>query len=116
MALAPRSRDSDLDSPELAALTNYIRDRKCVLFVGAGLSRAAGLPDWGALMRAVRPDSGRLPAAVTLPEHIWNDGNFPWPGQDAGVLGPQYDPWLITCDPSAAEFRPPALALPSEVA
>src|SRR5262245_18965423 len=37
-------------------------------------------PSLGALVRAVRPDAGRLPSAVTLPEHIWNDGNFPWPG------------------------------------
>lgn len=72
-------------------------------------------PSMGAVMRFLRPERMQLPAAVTLPEHIWNDGNFPWPGQDAGVLGPQYDPWLIHCDPSAPEFRPPALALPKEV-
>ena len=47
-----RSRPG-LDTPELAALANYIRERKCVLFVGAGLSRAAGLPDWGSLMRTI---------------------------------------------------------------
>src|SRR5581483_5676938 len=52
-------------------------------------------------------------SAITLPEHIWNDGNFPWPGQDAGFLGPRYHPWLIHCDPSdpghhVADFTPPA--------
>src|SRR5262249_37830727 len=61
-------------------------------------------PNLGALVRALRPDAGRLPAAVTLPEHIWNDGNFPWPGQDAGFLGNRFSPWLVHCDPSGGAF------------
>lgn len=72
-------------------------------------------PSWGAMVRYLRPSRGQLPSAVTLPEHIWNDGNFPWPGQDAGVLGPKFDPWLLTCDPSAATFKPPALTLPEDI-
>lgn len=72
-------------------------------------------PSMGAVMRYLRPERTQLPSSVTVPEHIWNDGNFPWPGQDAGILGPQHDPWLIHCDPSAADFRPPSLALPAEV-
>lgn len=72
-------------------------------------------PSLGALVRAVRPLSGGLPAAITLPEHIWNDGNFPWPGQDAGILGQTCHPWLIHCDPSAADFRVPGLALPDDI-
>jgi len=50
-----------------------------------------------------------------LPEHIWNDGNVPWPGQDAGFLGLQYNPWLVACDPSEEKFNVPALTLPTEV-
>jgi hypothetical protein len=72
-------------------------------------------PNLGALVRALRPDAGRLPAAVTLPEHIWNDGNFPWPGQDAGFLGNRFSPWLVHCDPSGGAFRAPSLTLPAEV-
>jgi hypothetical protein len=72
-------------------------------------------PSLGAIVHALRPDGGRLPAAITLPEHIWNDGNFPWPGQDAGLLGSRFNPWLLHCDPSARDFRPPDLALPDEV-
>jgi hypothetical protein len=72
-------------------------------------------PSMGALVRYLRPSPGQLPSAVTLPEHIWNDGNFPWPGQDAGLLGSRYHPWLVPCDPSAAEFRAPDLTLPGEV-
>jgi hypothetical protein len=72
-------------------------------------------PSLGAIVRALRSDQGRLPAAITLPEHIWNDGNAPWPGQDAGFLGSRYNPWLLHCDPSVTDFRPPSLALPGEV-
>jgi hypothetical protein len=74
--------------------------------------------DWpclGAVVRHMRQQSGALPAAVTLPEHIWNTGNIPWPGQNAGFLGRKADPWLLTCDPSAANFRIPELGLPAEV-
>lgn len=72
-------------------------------------------PALGAVVRYLRPAAGRLPSAVTIPEHIWNDGNFPWPGQDAGLLGRRHDPWLIHCDPSNAQFQIEALALPIEV-
>jgi hypothetical protein len=72
-------------------------------------------PCLGALVRAVRPDRGRLPAAVTLPEHIWNDGNLPWPGQDAGFMGARLNPWLVHCDPSEPGFRVGDLALPADV-
>lgn len=72
-------------------------------------------PSLGALVRALRPNPGQLPSAVTLPEHIWNDGNFPWPGQDGGILGQRCHPWLIHCDPSAADFSVPGLELPKEL-
>jgi hypothetical protein len=35
------------------ALLSYVRQRQCVLFVGAGLSRAAGYPGWRDLMETV---------------------------------------------------------------
>jgi len=72
-------------------------------------------PSLGGLVRAVRRRPGELPSAITLPEHIWNDGNFPWPGQDGGILGRANNPWLIHCDPSADDFSVPGLSLPSEV-
>ncbi|MFO0876049.1 MAG: DUF1501 domain-containing protein [Gemmataceae bacterium] len=72
-------------------------------------------PAMGAVLRALRNDTGQLPAAVTLPEHIWNDGNFPWPGQDAGFLGARYNPWLIHCDPSDPALPVPSLSLPGEI-
>ena len=72
-------------------------------------------PHWGAMAKYVDQQFGALPQAVTLPNRIANMGVIPWPGQTAGVLGPQYDPWLLTCDPSGAEFKIPDLALPKEI-
>jgi hypothetical protein len=74
--------------------------------------------DWpclGALVQHVRGGHGGLPAAVTLPEKLANDGNRTWPGQDGGFLGRAADPWLLQCDPAAADFKVPELALPAEV-
>jgi hypothetical protein len=74
--------------------------------------------DWpcvGALVQKLRPGNGSLPAAVTLPEHIWNNGGLTWPGQDGGFLGRSADPWLIHCQPHEPGFGIPALALPAEV-
>ncbi len=62
-------------------------------------------PCTGAIVRALKDRAGELPASVTLPEHIWNDGNFPWPGQDAGFLGRRFDPWLMKCDPNQNSFQ-----------
>jgi hypothetical protein len=54
-----------LDPRHAADLLDSIRGRRCVLFVGAGLSRGAGLPDWGGLLRELAAelglDNGSLP-------------------------------------------------------
>jgi len=72
-------------------------------------------PSVAALVNRVKSRPGGMPASVVIPEHIWNDGNIPWPGQDAGFLGRAADPWLIHCDPSAATAQIPAIALPAEM-
>jgi hypothetical protein len=77
--------------------------------------------DWpcaGAVVKHLRQRDGRaggLPAAVTLPENIWNTGHLVWPGQDAGWLGRGADPWLLTCDPSRPDFQVPELGLGRDV-
>jgi hypothetical protein len=74
--------------------------------------------DWpclAALAQRLRPARGGLPAAVTLPEHIWNTGMISWPGQDGGFLGRSADPWLIHCHPESPDFQIPGLGLPAEV-
>lgn len=72
-------------------------------------------PCLGAIVNALRRERNGLPSAVSLPEHIWNTGMIPWPGQDAGFLGRTLDPWLLTCDPSAADYKVPDLAFPQDV-
>ncbi|MDA1051932.1 MAG: DUF1501 domain-containing protein [Planctomycetota bacterium] len=69
-------------------------------------------PSLGAIVRSLRADRGGLPAAITLPRHIANVGEILWPGQDAGILGRKYDPWLLTCDPSQKDFHLPGLDFP----
>lgn len=72
-------------------------------------------PSLAAVVRQLRGDVGSLPGSIRLPESIWNTGQILWPGQDAGWLGPQADPWLITCDPNQADFKVPDIALPVHV-
>lgn len=72
-------------------------------------------PSVAALVNRIKSRPGGMPVSVVIPEHIWNDGNVPWPGQDAGFLGRAADPWLIQCDPSAAAAQIPAIAMPAEM-
>lgn len=70
-------------------------------------------PSLAAVVRALRKDKG-LPSSIVLPEHIWNDGNKPWPGQDAGFIGRAHDPWLIKCYPNENRFDVPGMTLAEE--
>lgn len=72
-------------------------------------------PSLGGIVQHLRPNSHPLPAAVTLPEEIWNTGRIVWPGQDAGFLGLRSHPWLLTCDPNSPEFQVPGTRLPAEI-
>lgn len=79
-------------------------------------SKAPNLaPSHAALVRALREDRNGLPSSIVLPYHIANDGEIIWPGQRAGVLGPRFDPWLLSCDPSQADFRVPDLDFDSDM-
>ncbi|MFN4260605.1 MAG: DUF1501 domain-containing protein [Gemmataceae bacterium] len=73
-------------------------------------------PSLNALVRVLRPPKGGLPSSVMLPRRLANFGGlYPWPGADAGILGRKYDPWLLQCDPSAADFAAPDCALPDDL-
>ncbi|MGL4550442.1 MAG: DUF1501 domain-containing protein [Gemmataceae bacterium] len=72
-------------------------------------------PSTAAIVQRLRPGRDGLPASVVLPEHIWNNGNKAWPGQDGGFLGRTADPWLLPCDPSRPGFEVGGLALPADV-
>ncbi|RPI85921.1 MAG: DUF1501 domain-containing protein, partial [Planctomycetaceae bacterium] len=87
------------------------------LNVENAVSKAPNLaPHWGAVTKYLtRRNAPDFPAALTLPNRIANVGEIVWPGQIGGHLGPRYDPWLLTCDPSQPNFNVPDLALPREL-
>jgi Protein of unknown function (DUF1501) len=72
-------------------------------------------PSVGAVVNRLRPALGAFPAAITLPEHLWNTGMISWPGQDAGFLGRVWDPWLIKCDPNEIGFQISGLTAPPSI-
>lgn len=49
----PRAREPAESLPDVAALANYVRQGRCALFVGAGLSVGAGLPTWNVLIERI---------------------------------------------------------------
>jgi hypothetical protein len=86
--------------------------------VGVENAKPGAPNDWpslGAVIRRLHRGPQHLPAAVTLPEQMANDGNLTWPGQDAGFLGRATDPWLLNVDPSNPNFHIPGLQLPADI-
>lgn len=82
---------------------------------GSDLDRVASRKDWpsyGAVLEYLRPRHDGIPSGVALPFHLV-EGPLTWPGQNAGCLGAQYDPWQIKQDPAAANFREESLTLPA---
>jgi hypothetical protein len=63
-------------------------------------------------MDQFRPRADGIPSAVHLPTYL-QEPPLLWPGQYAGCLGPQHDPWQITDDPSKPGFRVQNLSLPN---
>ena len=74
-------------------------------------------PAYNAIVQALRPSRGGLPASIALPRRLANNGGQdPWPGTDGGFLGRRSDPWLLECDPSEVGFTVPGGELPEDVA
>lgn len=74
---------------------------------GAFFDKIASRDDWpcySAGLRYLQPRVDGLPTGVNLPTFLV-EGPLTWPGQHAGILGARYDPWQITKDPNAADFR-----------
>src|SRR5262249_38711437 len=46
---------------------------------------------------------------------IFNTDGSVWPGQDAGFLGRDSDPWLFRCEPASAGFHIPELSLAGDI-
>lgn len=80
---------------------------------GGFFDKVASRDDWpcySSALQYLRPRQDGLPTGVNLPTFL-QQGPLTWPGQHAGFLGPNYDPWQITGDPNSAEFRVDALTL-----
>jgi Protein of unknown function (DUF1501) len=81
---------------------------------GSDLDNVLSRRDWpcyAAGLSRLRPRADGVPSGVTLP-HPLVEGPLTWPGQHAGLLGPTYDPLLVTQDPSSPAFRVDQFALP----
>ncbi len=67
-------------------------------------------PCYASTLSYLRPRTDGVPTGVNLPTFL-EEGPLIWPGQHAGILGAQHDPWQIRRDPSAADFREETLHL-----
>jgi hypothetical protein len=72
-------------------------------------------PVIGGILRKLRGDQHGMPAAMTLPMRIQNTDGSVWPGQTAGFLGRQADPWLFTCQPHSPTFKIDNFHLPDDL-
>jgi hypothetical protein len=80
---------------------------------GAFFDKVASRTDWPCYssgLSYLRPRNDGIPTGVNLPTFL-SEGPLTWPGQHAGFLGPRHDPWQITRDPNAANFRVDSLRL-----
>lgn len=71
-------------------------------------------PHLGALLAKVRPPSAG-PAFVSLPEVIKDAGVNEFPGQGAGFLGREFDPFRVEADPTRSGFRLSDLDRPDDL-
>lgn len=72
----------------------------------AGATHMASRNDWpcyASCVQYLRPRSDGLPSGVMLPTYLHNGYGFS--GQNGGFMGSAYDPWQLTRDPNAADFR-----------
>ncbi len=72
-------------------------------------------PTLGAVVQSLSRERRLLPAAIRLPQRIFNTDGSVWPGQDSGWLGHTSDPWLFHCEPGAADFDVPQFRLGADV-
>ena len=81
--------------------------------VPPGSTHMASRSDWPCYASGldfVCPRSDGVPSGVHLPTYLNNGYGFS--GQNAGVLGPKFDPWHIKADPNDPSFRVDELTLP----
>jgi hypothetical protein len=70
-------------------------------------------PGYASVVDKLAPIQGEMPTAVSYP-YVIRDGSVT-PGQHASFLGKGHDPFLVTEDPNATDFKLPELSLPATV-
>ena len=70
-------------------------------------------PAYGSVVDKLAPLSGEMPTSISYP-YVIHDGAVT-PGQHASFLGKAHDPFLVTQDPNAPDFKLPELSLPADV-
>lgn len=81
---------------------------------GAFFDKVASRTDWpcySSTLNHFHPNEDGLPRGVNLPTFL-KQGPLTWPGQYAGLLGGQHDPWQITQDPNSDNFHVDSVSLP----
>jgi hypothetical protein len=71
-------------------------------------------PHFGAVLTATKPAAKGVPHMVVVPNRILFAG-YSYPGQNAGFMGPRYDPWFVNGDPNGKDFGPGSLVLPADM-
>ncbi len=80
---------------------------------GGFFDKVASRDDWPSYSSALaflKPRHDGLPSGVNLPTFL-REGPLTWPGQHAGFMGANFDPWQITGDPNKPDFKVDALTL-----
>ena len=80
---------------------------------GAFFDKIASRTDWPNYSGAYdyfNPRNDGIPNGVNLPTYMQQPPLL-WPGQYAGLLGANHDPWQITADPNKDDFKVDSLTL-----
>lgn len=80
---------------------------------GGFFDKVASRDDWPCYSSGLaftRPRTDGIPSGVNLPTWL-ESGPLTWPGQQAGFLGPKFDPWQIKGDPNNKNFKVDAITL-----
>jgi hypothetical protein len=70
-------------------------------------------PCYGSILSSSLPERAGLPTFVALPHVMYNVVQLP--GQVAGFIGSAHDPFQVSADPSAPDFRLGELELPADL-
>ncbi len=92
------------------ALTGFAPTRDAVALTATPSDH----PNLGSVVARLAKTRADIPPFVAMPQLISDVGNLT-PGQSAGYLGRRYDPFMVTKDPNAPNFRIDELTLREEV-